>query len=204
MTTSTRRLRRPDSLAAAVTELLDDLQCPISTSAVRVILNDRGRSVTAEQLGRLAAYQREDFLRMRIPSQLTWALLPDGTATNPRWWARGDWRLQRRILTSDTKVLWLARLAERLCMDLAERPNDREPAIITLTLGAIAQAINGRYFDVPTTTEEWMALRAEVYGRYMGAFSNLTGPTAQQHEAEAALEAQGLSGFERLFGRKAP
>jgi hypothetical protein len=200
MITSPRRARRPDSLAAAVTDVLDELQCPVSTTAIRIILNDRGRPVTAEQLGRLAAYQREDFLRTRIPPQLSWALEANGAATNPRWWARGDWRLQRRILTEDVKPVWVAHLAERLCLDLADRPRDRDPAIVTLTLGAIAKLLGSRHFDVPTTTDEWMELRKDVYVRHMGDFGNLTGATPQQHEAEASLQAAGLSGFDLLFG----
>jgi hypothetical protein len=201
--TTLRRTRRSDSLATAVIELLDDFQCPVSTSAVRIILNDRGRVVTAENLSRLAAYQREDFLRTRIPPELCSALEPNGVATNPRWWARGDWRLDRRILTEDVKPIWIATLAERLCLDLAQRPNGRDLPIMNLTLGAVAQVTGGRYFDVPLSGEEWMTLRAEVYGRYMGAFSNRAGATSQQHDAEARLIAAGLSSFDLLFGRPA-
>ncbi len=199
--TALRRARRSDSLAAAVTDLLDDFQCPVATTAMRIILNDRGRAVTAEQLSRLAAYQREDFLRTRVPPQLCSTLDPDGPATNPRWWARGDWRLQRRILTDDVKPIWVATLAERLCMDLAERPDGRDAAIVNLTLGAVAQITGGRYFDVPISRDAWIALRKDVYGPYMGAFSNRTGATSEQHDAEAKLNAEGLSGFELLFGR---
>ncbi len=199
-----RRVRRADSLAAAVTELLDDFQCPVSTTAIRIILNDRGRAVSAEHLSRLAAYQREDFMRTRVPPPLCWTLEPDGTATNPRWWARGDWRLERRILTDDVKPIWIATLAERLCLDLADRPESRAPAIVSLTLGAIAQVSGGRYFNIPITRDEWMALRKDVYELHMGAFSNRAGATSEQREAEARLNAAGLSGFELLFGRAAP
>ena len=199
--TALRRARHSDSLASVVAELLDDFQSPVSTTAMRIILNDRGRAVTAEQLSRLAAYQREDFLRTRVPPPLCSTLEPDGTATNPRWWARGDWRLQRRILTDDVKPIWIATLAERLCIDLAERPDGRDVAIINLTLGAVAQITGGRYFDVPISRDEWIDLRKEVYGPYMGAFSNRTGATSDQRDAEANLNAEGLSGFELLFGR---
>jgi hypothetical protein len=186
-----------------VIDLLDDFQCPISTSAVRIILNDRGRAVTAEQLSRLAAYQREDFLRTRVPPELCSALEPDGTAANPRWWARGEWRLQRRILTGDVRPIWIATLAERLCSDLADRPEGRDTAIVNLALGAAAQVRGSGYFEIPMSSEEWMALRREIYAPYMGAFSNRAGATSQQHEAEAQLTADGLSGFELLFGRAA-
>jgi hypothetical protein len=202
MTVSLRRSRRTDSLAALVIEVLDDLECPVATTAIRIILNDRGRIVTAEQLGRLAAYQREDFLRTRIPPALCWAIDPNGIAVNPRWWALGDWRLQRRILTEDVKPVWLAHLADRLCLDLAKRPAGRDPAFVTLTLGAIAQALGERYFDVPATTDDWMALRGKVYAAHLGNLSNLAGATPDQHEAEASLQGQDLSAFELLFGRE--
>jgi hypothetical protein len=198
---ATRRARRSDSLAASVVEVLDDFQCPVSTTAMRIVLNDRGRTVTAEQLGRLAAYQREDFLRTRYPPELCWALTPDGTATNPRWWARGQWRLQRRILTDDARPIWLATLADRLCMDLADHPDGRDAAIVSLALGTTAQVTGSRYFDVPASRDEWLALRREVYEPYAGAFANLTGATTSQYDAEAWLKADGLSGFELLFGR---
>jgi len=198
--TALRRTRRPDSLGTAVIDLLDEFQCPMFTSAVRLILNDRGRAVTAEQLSRLAAYQREDFLRTRVPPELCSAIQPDGKPTKPRWWARGDWRLERRILTEDVKPIWIATLAERLSLDLADRPEARDAAIVNLALGAAAEVTGRHYFDVPLSGEEWMALRAEVYAPYIGAFSNRAGATSQQHEAEARLIAEGVSGFELLFG----
>jgi hypothetical protein len=203
MEIATRRARRPGSLAASVIEVLDDFQCPVSTTAMRIVLNDRGRAVTAEQLGRLAAYQREDYLRTRYPPELCWALMPDGTATNPRWWARGEWRLQRRILTDDAKPIWLAILAERLCMDLADAPDGRNGAIVRLALGTIAQMMGSRYFEVPASRDEWLALRRQVYERHIGVFANLSGATTSQCDAEARLHAEGLSGFELLFGRNA-
>jgi hypothetical protein len=202
--TTSRRARRPDSLAVSVTELLDDFQCPVSTTAIRIMLNDRGRAVTAEQLSRLAAYEREDFLRTRVAPRLCSTLEPDGTATNPRWWARGEWRLDRRILTNDVKPIWIATLAERLCLDLADRAARPDAAIVTLALGAAAQVLGGRYFDVPMSKDEWMDLRKEVYDPYMGAFSNRAGATSEQHDAEAKLKAEALSGFELLFGRECP
>lgn len=197
---ATRRARQPGSLAASVIEVLDDVQCSVSTTAMRIVLNERGRTVTAEQLGRLAAYRREDFLRTRYPPELCWALTPDGAATNPRWWARGQWRLQRRILTDDARQIWLAILAERLCMDQAEHPDGRDGAIVSLALGTIAQVLGSRYFDVPASRDEWLALRREVYEAYIGVFANLTGATTSQYEAEARLHAEGLSGFELLLG----
>ena len=195
-----RRARREGSLAAAVGVILDDFQCPVSTTAMRVVLNDRGREVTAEHLGRLAAYQREDFLRTRYPPELCWALAPDGTAVKPRWWARGTWRLQRRILTKDVHPIWTAILAERLCFDLAERPDNRGRAIVSLALGSVSQVV-GRSIELPTSGAEWVDLRTEVYEQHLGVFGNLAGATFEQQEAERRLQGEGLSAFDLLFGR---
>jgi hypothetical protein len=49
------------SLAVSVVELVDAIQAPVPTTAVRLILGGQGRSVTAEQLGTLAAYERQDY-----------------------------------------------------------------------------------------------------------------------------------------------
>ena len=199
----TRRARQPDSLAASVTSILDELQCPVATPAMRVILTDRGRDTKAEQLGRLAAYQREDFQRTHTPPPLCWTIEPDGTATTPRWWARSDWRLGRRIRTEDASKIWLAHLAVRLTTDLAERPRDRDAAVITLALGTVARVLGPQVFDVPTTTDEWMQLRADVYGPYQGALNDRAGLTGQQSDAEARLTSRRASGFDLLFGASA-
>jgi hypothetical protein len=197
-----RRARRPDSLATAVIELLDDFQCPISTSAVRVILNARGRRVTAEQLGRLAAYQREDFQRTRMPPALCWALNPDGSAAVPRWWARGHWRLLRRLRTEDGTPIWFATLATRICMELANQAMPQDPEFATFVLGAANLALGGgKSFDVPMSRDEWLRLYQEVYAPHNGALNNRTGGTAEQYEAERALSGGGFSGLDLLFGR---
>jgi hypothetical protein len=106
-------------------------------------------------------------------------------------------------LTEDVKPIWIATLAERLCFDLAHSRKAPDPAIVNLALGAVARVTGGRYFEVPLSSEEWMALRADVYAPYMGAFSNRAGATSQQHESEAQMLAAGVSGFELLFGRTA-
>ncbi len=197
-----RRARRPDSLAAAVIELVDDLQCPISTQAVRIILNARGRPVTAEQLGRLAAYQREDFQRTRMPPPLSWAINPDGSAAVPRWWAGGDWRLLRRLRTEDSVPIWCATLAVRLCRDIANQLGEPGPELALLARSAANVALGGgRTFELPISKQDWGDLCTDVYGPHNGALNNRTGGTAEQCEAEAALKASGAPGLDLLFGR---
>ncbi|MDE3075034.1 MAG: hypothetical protein KGJ86_06355 [Chloroflexota bacterium] len=196
-----RRARHPDSLAAAVIELLDDFQRPISTSAVRIILNARGRPVTAEQLSRLAAYQREDFQRTRMPPPLCWALDPDGSAAVPRWWARGDWRLMRRIRTEDVTPIWFATLAVRLCRDIGNQTGTPDPELAVLARGAANLALGGSLtFELPMSQQDWLDLCREVYDHWDGAMNNLTGGTREQYDAEEALKGD-HTGFDVLFGR---
>jgi hypothetical protein len=195
-----RRTRRPESLAKAVIDLLDDYQCPISTQAVRVILTARGRPVPAERLSRLAAYQREDFKRTRMPPELCWTLTPDGVAVTPRWWARGQWRLLRRIQTDDVMPIWYATLATRLCHDLANQRGVPDPHLANLALAAANAALWGRRTsELPASKEDWMHIYQEVYAPHNGALNNRTGGTAEQYEAEKALNA--AQGVNPLFGR---
>lgn len=196
-----RRTRRPDSLATAVARLLDDFQCPISTQAVRVILAARGLPVPAERLSRLAAYQREDFERTRMPPELCWTVTPDGSAVIPRWWARGHWRLMRRIQTNDVVPIWYATLATRLCHDLANQQGVPDPNLANLALLAANAALWGRRtFEFPTSSEDWIRLYREVYAPHNGALNNRTGGTAEQIDAEKILSGE-APGFNPLFGR---
>ena len=166
---------------------------------MRIILTDRGRTTTAEQLGRLAAYQREDFTRAHIPPPLCWTIEPDSTATSPRWWALSDWRLGRRIRTKDAVPVWVAHLGVWLTTDLAESPDGRDQEMITLALASVTRVLGPQVFHVPTTAEEWMRLRAAVYAPNQGAMSNMTGMTGQQTAAEQRLS-DCASGFDLLFG----
>jgi hypothetical protein len=199
MSTSSRRIRHPDSLAASVAELLEDYGFPLPTYAVRVILVDRGRSVTAEHLGRLAAYERTDFLRTGLPPRLCSAIDTNGYSVVPRWWVRADWRLQRRILAHDVRQKWLASLAGRLCAELAGRQEPPGSEIATLALWAIARLDLGRYFDVPCSAEDWMQLRGLVVSAY--PVHSLDGATDTQRDAEQRFIAGGLSTVELYFGR---
>lgn len=195
-----RRARRPESLARAVIELLDDYQCPIPTQAVRVILTARGRPVPAERLGRLAAYQRQDFERTRMAPELCWTVMPDGAAVTPRWWARGHWRLLRRIHTDDVVPIWYATLATHLCHDLANQRGIPDPHLASLALAAANAALwDRRTFELPAAKEDWLSIYQGVYAPHNGALNNRTGGTAEQYEAEKTLKA--AQGFNPLFGR---
>ena len=202
MATGSRRQRRPDSLASALVELLTEYEVPVPTHAVRIVLNARGRGVTAEHLGRVAAYERDAFERTFVPPRLCWAISPNAEAVAPRWWARAEWRLQRRILTDDVRVLWLATLAERWCYQLASSEIPMTEQTTTLAFGTATRLLGDRYFDVPTSPSAWMALRREIVEEHPGATHSLGGPTSGQREAEASLLEAGNAATDLYFGRR--
>jgi hypothetical protein len=193
--------RQPYSLASQVIGLLEDLQSPIPTDAVRVILNDRGRAVTAEHLGRLAAYEREMWLRTLSPPTLCSAIDTNAAAIKPRWWALGDWRLQRRIMTDDVRPIWFAALGERLCLELADRKDPAGSPLATLALSCAARVLGERYFNVPMSAEQWLDLRRTFYEPYNGDLNNRAGATQQQSEAETLLIDARLPAVDLYFGR---
>jgi hypothetical protein len=198
---SQRRARREDSLAAAVVEIVDAVQHPVPTTAVRLMLADRGRGTNAERLGSLAAYERQDHSRTRMPPRLCPAIDRDATALKPRWWTAGTWRLERRIITPDAVAGALAVLAVYLCRYHADRPGRANPELVAYTVGLANQVVELPYLDTPTSTDEWMDLRAAVHGPYNGVLSNLTGTTREQEEAGERLRAANLPGAILLFGR---
>src|SRR6185312_7023590 len=110
-----RRARRAGAVATDIEELVEAFGVPVPTAAVRVLLADRGRPTTAEHLARVAASERAEFERTRLPPRLCSAIAPDGALVTPRWWAAGPWRPLRRILTDDALPLWRGKLAERVC-----------------------------------------------------------------------------------------
>lgn len=201
MSAVSRRARQPDSLASHVIALLEDFQSPIPTDAVRVILNDRGGKVTAEHLGRLAAYEREMWLRTLSPPTLCSAIDTHAATVKPRWWALGDWRLQRRIMTDDVRPIWFTALGERLCLTLADRTDPAGSPLATLALSCAARVLGERYFNAPMSPEQWLDLRRMIYEPHNGALNNRAGATRQQSEAEAMLVDARLPAVDLYFGR---
>jgi len=201
MSASLQRARRPNSLAASLVELLNDYGFPLPTHAVRIILTDRGRPVTAEHLASLSAYERTSLLRTRVPPRLCSVIDAEAYAITPRWWARGDWRLQRRIQTDDAKQLWQARLADRLCIELASRQTPPAPEEITrLAFETITKLGLECYFDVPCSSEDWMTLRGLVVNAHPS--QSIDGPTEDQYHAEQRLKAASLPAVDLYFGRQ--
>lgn len=199
MTILPPRTRRVDSVATAIEKLLDAYQTPLLTPAVRVLLTAAGRPVTAEHLSRAAANEREVFERTRMPPLVCSAIDPDGELVKPRWWVKADWRLQRRILTEDVLTMWLAGLAERLCVDFAQRERRVDGELQRLGLWAVARAGIENQFDLPLAPGDWMALREQLVEVHPGVTHSIDGATEQQRVAEARLG--DLAPIDRYFGR---
>lgn len=196
-----RRARRPDSLGSAAAELVELYGVPLQTHAVRILLTGRGIPVTAENLGTLARNERRDAQRTRLAPRLCSAIDSSGEALVPRWWARGDWRLLRRIATDDAKSLWLGKLAERLCGDLASTTAAVDDQVSTLALGTVAHLLPMRYFDVPQSGDDWIAIRKLVVDAYPGIVGAHDVATPEQYQAESDLKATDLTPLELYFGR---
>ncbi|WP_445149393.1 hypothetical protein [Baekduia sp. Peel2402] len=195
-----RRARRAGAIASEIEDLLAQYGVPLPTAAVRVLLADRGRPTTAEHLARVAASERDEFLRTRMAPRLCCAIAPDATLVTPRWWADGDWRLQRRILTEDALPLWRGHLAERLCSDLIARRRPASRELTGLVRSAIAQLDLDEELARLTDPSDWLEVRALVLDFYPGVLVADDVSTAQQAAAEQELLAADRPAVDRYFG----
>jgi hypothetical protein len=198
-----RRARRAGAVATEIEDLVATFGVPLPTAAVRVLLADRGRPTTAEHLARVAASERDGFLRSREVPRLCCAIAPDGALATPRWWAAGDWRPLRRIRTEDALPLWRGRLAERVCSDLIARRRPAPAEVAALVRGTVAQIGLGEELARLPDPSDWSEVRALVLDDLPDVMFAHDVSTPQQHEAEAALLAAGLPAVDRYFGTSA-
>lgn len=201
MPSELRRARRAGAIATEIEALLEAFGVPLETHALRVLLADRGRPTTAEHLARVAAGERTEFLRTRLPPRLGVALTPDGAPLVPRWWAGGDWRLQRRILTDDALPLWRGKLVERICSELIGRRRHASPELAALVRATMARlGLDDEMLRLPDT-EDWQDVRAVLLDNLPGVIFAHDVSTSQQYEAEQALLARDRPAADLYFGR---
>jgi hypothetical protein len=196
----TRRARRAGALATEVEDLVTGYGVPLLTTAVRVLLADRERPATAEHLARLAATERAEFLRTRVPPRLCSAIGPDGAATRPRWWADGRWRLQRRIATDDARVLWQGRFVERTCSDLLARRRPASPELAELLRGTVALLGLGEELARMPDPSDWEEIRALVLDDLPGVMFADDVATDTQAAAERSILAAERPAADLYFG----
>lgn len=195
-----RRARRAGAVAGEIEDLLTAYGVPLPTAAVRVLLADRERPTTAEHLARVAAGERAEFLRTRTVPRLCSAIAPDGTLVAPRWWAAGEWRLARRILTGDARPLWQGRFVEQVCSDLLGRRRPALPELATLVHGTVAQLGLADELARLREPSDWGEIRALVLDFHPGVLVADDVATDQQLEAEEALLAAGPPAVDLYFG----
>jgi hypothetical protein len=195
-----RRARRAGAVAGDIEALLEDYGVPLPTAAVRVLLADRGRPVTAEHLARVAAGERAEFLRTRQPPRLCSAIAPDGTLVAPRWWASGTWSPAHRILTDDALPLWRGRLAEGICSELIARRRPASPALAGLVHATLAHlGLADDLARLPDPTD-WLEIRALVLDVLPGVMFAGDVSTDQQDAAATTLSSADLPAVDCYFG----
>ena len=183
---SSRRTRRRDSIPTVLRSILDDAQIPLPTEVMRVLAAERlERPISSEQLARVIAYEREDFLRTRMPPLLCSVIDRRAVALRPRVWALGEWRLARRIATPDTEARWQGGLALELLDQVLLRFPLASDKLRSLTLEATARVLGPVAAYIPGERSQWEELRLQVAARAYD-FSPAS-HTNQQAEAEEML-----------------
>jgi hypothetical protein len=174
------------TLAELVAGIVNDFQTPVPTGVVRVVASSRsGRPVTAESLSRLAAGQRDAFLRTRRPPLLCHALGAGGEALTPRVWAMADWRAGRRLVTPDSEQGWRALLALGLLGEV-ERSDPSEDHLVRTALHVTASLLGPAGGYRPDSDSGWQELRRQVAQRLPQA--GVDSLTREQRDAEERLK----------------
>ncbi|MBS1675808.1 MAG: hypothetical protein JST08_00335 [Actinobacteria bacterium] len=185
------------TLAELVASVLQDFETPVPTGIVRVVASSRsGRKVTAESLSRLAAGQRDAFLRTRRPPLLCHSLGAGGEALTPRIWALADWRAGRRFVTPDSEEGWRALLALGLLREV-ERPDAADDHLVRTALHATASLLGPAGGYRPDDESGWEELRRQVAQRLPQA--GVDSLTREQREAEDRL--RDVAAVVAYFGR---
>ena len=181
-----KRSRREGSLPTTLRSILDDAQIPMPNEVLRVLAIERlEKEVSAEQLARVAAYEREAFLRTRMPPVLCSVIDRRAVALRPRVWALGEWRLARRIATPDVQGHWQAGLALKLLDEVLLRFPPASERLRRLTLEAVARVLGPVAAYTPGDREQWEELRRMVATE--NPDPDPAGHTSEQRESEQAL-----------------
>lgn len=187
------------SLPAALAAALDAVQVPIPAAALRALAAAAvpQQNVTAERLGRIAAYEEETVLRSRKAPRFCWVLAEDGVAPSPRIWARGEWRLARRLMTEDAAPRWNVALAMLLAGQMASGTDGAREELHKVAAEAAGRVLGPIAMYPPGSREEW----AEIQ-RAIAPHQHPLGPAGTSHaqdEAAKRLETQ-LTSYNLYFG----
>jgi hypothetical protein len=187
------------SLPTTLESTLETLLVPVPAAAMRALgaFGLPGREITAEALGRAAAYSEESFLRRRKTPRFAWVLYDDGTVVTPRYWALGSWRLSRRIWETEAVAHWDVVLALYLAGRMASEPGLKTELIETAAKEAVSRVLGPRSLD---SLPDWHAINVEL-----ASHQHPLGPaatTAEQDRTAARLEKSGLTPFSLFFGTR--
>lgn len=188
------------SLPTTLVMILDAVQVPLPSATLRALASAAlpDRQVTPEALGRIAAYTEESYLKTRDTPRFAWVLDPDGKAAKPRIWARGTWRLSRRIRTQEAVGHWSVVLANDLCRRMTEGGEDERELLAPAALEAVGRVLGPRAMHLPGPREEWQMLARQV-----ALLQHPTGPAhplSGQTAAESELQARDLTPYGLFFG----
>lgn len=183
-------------------QVLAEAAVPLTTAVMRTLASVlREEDVSAERMGRVASFERENFLKSRQPPRLCSAIFPDGTAPAKRIWARGDWRLARRVIAPDSESAWLASAGIYVCNLILDHGLEDE------RLGPLAHELAARsigpiaaYF--PGSVQQWEELRRAL--RQLPVGPGVATHTREQGAAEVSLQGAELTPFSLYFGLEAP
>lgn len=188
-----------ESLPNTVISVLEDFQVPVPTGWMREICTARrGAPVTAEALSRLAAAQRDEFVRRQLPPRLCHAIDEHARAPVPRIWALGSWRLARRIRTPDALGMWRNAVAFGLCQEMVRIGGRAGGGLPDAAQAAVAQALGPLAAHRPADLSGWEELVRRLAGRLPGA--GLAAHTQAQASAEAHLQGLSLPAVSVYFG----
>jgi hypothetical protein len=168
---------------------------------MRVIVSAmRGEEVSAERMSRVASAEREALANTGEPPRLCSAILPAGTAPPRRIWAKGSWRLARRIITKDAEPAWYARTGLTIC-DLVLRRQVEDSRLSLLGHELAVRSIGAAHAFEPQNDRQWEELRGAFASFPMGP--GISTHTNEQGEAERSLIEAGFGTFALFFGLEA-
>jgi hypothetical protein len=181
--------------------ILDSVGVPIPAGAIRALAAAAlpERQVTAEALGRVAAYAEESFLRNQGALRFAWVIDPSGVAPKPRIWARGTWRVSRRIRTEEAVQMWQAVLAHHMCNRMIQGNELEQAKLGEVALEAVGRVLGPIALHLPAKAEDWDSMRAQLAPTALHPVG-VAHPFASQASAEARLENQGFTPYALLFG----
>jgi hypothetical protein len=198
---SFQNLGEQPSLPATLAAILDTIAVPLPTATIRAIAAAalRDREVTSQGIGRVAAYEEESFRRRRDGApRFSWVIDADGIAATPRVWARGTWRLSRRILTEDAVGNWTVTMAIFLAGEMADGDDWTREKLAKVALEATGRVLGPIAVYGQGSRDEWSDFKTQL-ARHQHPIGP-EAPTVEQTSAASELGRRELTPHSLFFG----